>query len=82
MLLRSAGLRVTQQQLKEFIAEAGNDNNGVCTRDEFLYLMSKKVNEEVFDTAVIDKMVKFESNNDKNKCLLNTINNVNKILAS
>ena len=45
IVLRSIGQNPTEKQIEDMIAEVDEDNNGYCEYDEFLLLMSKKINE-------------------------------------
>mmetsp|Transcript_38913 Transcript_38913/g.59132 ORF Transcript_38913/g.59132 Transcript_38913/m.59132 type:complete len:99 (-) Transcript_38913:50-346(-) len=46
------------------IAEVDDDNNGNCEYDEFLLLMSKKINEGQMDEEMMEAFKTFDNNND------------------
>ena len=46
------------------INEVDDDNNGCCEYDEFLYLMSKKINEGQMDEEMMEAFKTFD---DKGK---------------
>ena len=43
------------------IAEVDEDNNGYCEYDEFLYLMSKKINEGQMDEEMMEAFKTFDN---------------------
>mmetsp|Transcript_13928 Transcript_13928/g.23690 ORF Transcript_13928/g.23690 Transcript_13928/m.23690 type:complete len:99 (+) Transcript_13928:254-550(+) len=45
------------------IAEVDDDNNGYCEYDEFLYLMSKKINEGQMDEEMMEAFKTFDLDN-------------------
>jgi Ca2+-binding EF-hand superfamily protein len=45
------------------IAEVDDDNNGYCEYDEFLLLMSKKINEGQMDEEMMEAFKTFDDNN-------------------
>jgi Ca2+-binding EF-hand superfamily protein len=44
------------------IAEVDDDNNGYCEYDEFLLLMSKKINEGQMDEEMMEAFKTFDEN--------------------
>ena len=63
-MLRSIGQNPTDQQIEEMIQEVDNDGNGNCEFDEFLLLMSKKINEGQMDEEMMEAFKTFD---DKGK---------------
>ena len=45
------------------IAEVDDDNNGYCEYDEFLLLMSKKINEGQMDEEMMEAFKTFDNSN-------------------
>lgn len=58
--MRSIGQNPTDKQIEEMIAEVDDDNNGYCEYDEFLYLMSKKINEGQMDEEMVEAFKTFD----------------------
>ena len=60
IVLRSIGQNPTDQQIEDMIAEVDEDNNGYCEYDEFLLLMSKKINEGQMDEEMMEAFKTFD----------------------
>ena len=61
IVLRSIGQNPTDQEINEMIAEVDDDNNGYCEYDEFLLLMSKKINEGQMDEEMMEAFKTFDN---------------------
>ena len=62
IVLRSIGQNPTDKQIEDMIAEVDEDNNGYCEYDEFLLLMSKKINEGQMDEEMMEAFKTFDNN--------------------
>lgn len=60
IVLRSIGQNQSDAAIKEMIAEVDDDNNGFCEYDEFLLLMSKKINEGQMDEEMMEAFKTFD----------------------
>ena len=61
IVLRSIGQNPTDKQIEEMIAEVDSNGNGYCEYDEFLYLMSKKINEGQMDEEMMEAFKTFDT---------------------
>ena len=61
IVLRSIGQNPTDKEIEEMIAEVDDDNNGYCEYDEFLLLMSKKINEGQMDEEMMEAFKTFDN---------------------
>ena len=59
-MLRSIGQNQSDAAIQEMIAEVDDDNNGYCEYDEFLLLMSKKINEGQMDEEMMEAFKTFD----------------------
>ena len=59
-MLRSIGQNPTDKQIEEMIAEVDEDHNNYCEYDEFLLLMSKKINEGQMDEEMMEAFKTFD----------------------
>ena len=62
IVLRSIGQNQSDAAITEMIAEVDDDNNGYCEYDEFLLLMSKKINEGQMDEEMMEAFKTFDDN--------------------
>lgn len=60
IVLRSIGQNQSDAAIQEMIAEVDDDNNGYCEYDEFLLLMSKKINEGQMDEEMMEAFKTFD----------------------
>ena len=60
IVLRSIGQNQSDAAIKEMIEEVDDDNNGYCEYDEFLLLMSKKINEGQMDEEMMEAFKTFD----------------------
>ena len=61
IVLRSIGQNPSEQQIKEMIAEVDDSGDGSCGFDEFLLLMSKKINEGQMDEEMQEAFKIFDT---------------------
>lgn len=78
IVLRSIGQNPTDAQIEAMIAEVDDDKNGYCEYDEFLLLMSKKMNDSQMDEEMMEAFKTFD---DKGKGYI-SYNDLKRVLKS
>ena len=60
IVLRSIGQNPTEQEVADMINSVDDDNNGCCEFDEFLYLMSTKLNKDSIEEEMKEAFKTFD----------------------